>query len=68
MTMPEPTDAPRPDANDWPEEGDCPTCDGSGVVACNCDDRGCSRCLDGERTCPECDGSGFRPIEPEDDR
>lgn len=48
-------------------EGDCPACAGSGEVDCNCDDRGCSLCVDGSRTCPECGGSGFRPVEPAGD-
>lgn len=46
------------------EEGDCPDCDGTGEVCCNCDDHGCSRCIDGQRTCEGCDGSGFRDYSP----
>jgi hypothetical protein len=48
-------------------EGDCPDCDGTGEVACECDDRGCSRCLDGLRTCEECGGSGYREPAPVED-
>jgi hypothetical protein len=51
------------------EEGNCPDCDGLGTVSCNCDDRGCSKCADGERTCEGCDGSGFLdPPDFDDDR
>lgn len=42
-------------------EGDCSACDGTGEVICDCDDRGCSRCVDGLRTCGNCDGSGYDP-------
>lgn len=60
---------------EWIEDGlDCPhpecsTCEGSGVVACSCDDRGCSRCVDCERTCLECDGCGYiaEAMEAEDE-
>ena len=57
-----------PDDFDWPEEGDCPDCDGTGEVCCSCGG-GCGCCVDGYRTCLGCDGSGFRPVEPpgEDD-
>jgi hypothetical protein len=48
-------------------EGDCPDCGGTGEVSCSCDGRGCSRCIDGQRTCEGCDGSGFRPVEPEEE-
>lgn len=48
---------------DCPEnymEGDCPTCDGTGEIACSsCEGYGCGRCSDGQRTCEACQGSGF---------
>lgn len=48
----------------WQEDGDCPSCDGTGEVCCNCDDHGCSRCIDGMRMCESCQGSGFMDREP----
>lgn len=46
-------------------EGDCPDCGGTGEIFCSCDDRDCSRCVDGLRTCPACSGTGFLPREPD---
>lgn len=58
----------HPAARDFPDgdfamEGDCPDCEGTGEVCCNCDDQGCSLCIDGMRTCMGCDGSGFQPCD-----
>jgi hypothetical protein len=58
MSDPEPPDA--FDEDDMAMmEGNCTWCNGDGEICCSCDDRGCSRCIDGMRTCPHCGGSGF---------
>lgn len=59
-----PSDDSYPDLDDLEFlEGDCPACEGTGEVCCNCDDHGCSLCIDGMRTCQGCDGSGFMPVD-----
>lgn len=58
------TATPNTAALQAPKLKDCPICDGTGYLSCDCWPCDCI-CGYGDETCEECSGHGF--IDPDDD-